>query len=530
MTISIPSCAVRTARFFGALLLVLCLGACASFPDSYEAPESRAFNQPDTTALGKAFVKVQEKHTGLSGFRLINNGVSALMTRAALADLAERSIDVQYYIYDPDESGLFLLNRLLAAGQRGVRVRILLDDYLMSMDDTTLAAINAQPNVEVRIFNPYRDRARWSRPVQMLFNLNRLGRRMHNKVFAVDGQIGILGGRNISNHYMEGESDSNFRDIDLLATGPILRDVENNFDTYWNSEMAVPVKAFGLQVTKDDVEAVLSETAANTSKDHGPFSEFQQRKTEFTSRLLAGEDFIWATGLALSEPPVRQREGDAKSSSVIARALALARQNATKEVSYAVAYFVPGDRGVELLAGLVGRGVRVRVLTNSLASTDVVAVHAGYAKYREALLTAGVELYEYRNDAKRPEPVGHRLRLGRSESALHAKVVIHDRKQVWVGSANFDLRSRHLNTEAGFLIESEELAEKLLSSMERDYLPAQSWRLALESTPDGKTQQIIWHGTKDGAAVRHNSDPEATIFRKASVRFYSILPGLEELL
>ena len=215
-----------------ALFLAASVAGCATFRDDYTAPPSQAFDRPEQTTIGQAFAGTQAQRPGLSGFRLINNGVSALMTRAALADLAERSIDVQYYIFDPDETGAFLLERLIAAAQRGVRVRLLLDDYLLAMDDATLAKIDAHPNIEVRIFNPYRDRARWSRTLQMFFHLDRLGHRMHNKIFAVDGQIGVLGGRNISNHYMEGEADSNFRDIDLLTTGPILRDVEKSFDAF----------------------------------------------------------------------------------------------------------------------------------------------------------------------------------------------------------------------------------------------------------------------------------------------------------
>lgn len=506
------------------------LAGCATFPENHQATPSHAFEHPEQTTLGKAFALSQAQQPCLSGFRVINNGVAALMTRAALADLAERSIDIQYYIYDPDETGMFLLDRLLAAAKRGVRVRILLDDYLLAFDDAMLANINAQANVQVRIFNPFRDRARWSRSLQMLFDLDRLGHRMHNKIFAVDGQIGILGGRNVSNHYMEGKADANFRDIDLLATGPILRDIEKSFDAFWNSEMVVPVAAFGIAPAEDEISAVSGWMPKGDTPDLGPTAEYLLRKEALRSSLLAGEGFIWARGQAIAEPPVRQRQGDAKSSSAIARPLAVARQGARSEVSYEVAYFVPGDRGVEILAALVARGVRVRILTNSLASTDVIAVHAGYAKYREALLAAGVELYEYRADARRPEPLGHRLRLGSSGSALHAKVVIHDRRLVWVGSANFDLRSRRLNTEAGLLIESEALAEKLLSSMERDYAPEESWRLALETDPATSVKRIVWHGTRNGEPVRYFSDPDAGLLQHLGVGFFSILPGIEELL
>ncbi|MBL8502315.1 MAG: phospholipase D family protein [Rhodocyclaceae bacterium] len=512
------------------LLLLASLAGCATIRGDYVAQPSQAFDRPQETALGRAYAAGQAERPGLSAFRLINNGVSALLTRAALADLAERSLDIQYYIYDPDETGAFLLERIQAAAERGVRVRIILDDYLLGLDDASLARIDAHPNVEVRIFNPYRDRMRWSRPLQMLFNLDRLGRRMHNKVFVADGQIGILGGRNISNHYMEGEAEANFRDVDLLASGPVVGEALRSFDAFWNSEIVVPVAAFEARPADNDDALHFDRLRAEAAAGRGPYAEYGQRKPDFVRRLLAGEGMIWARGRAIAEPPVRQREGEAKPSAEIARALAIARQNARKEVTYAVAYFVPGERGVQLLSELAGRGVRVRVLTNSLAATDVVAVHAGYSKYREGLLAGGVELYEYRSDARRPEPGGHRLRLGSSGSALHAKVVVHDRRLVWVGSANFDPRSRRLNTEAGLLIESEELAERLLSSIEWDFSPRNSWQLGLEKDPQGGSRRLTWNGERDGKIVNLAQEPDAGLLRHLGVLFYSILPGVEDLL
>lgn len=517
-------------RSLAALLLAAALAGCATVRDDFSAAPSHAFDKVEQTALGRAFAGAQARQPGLSGFRLINNGVSALMTRAALADLAERSIDIQYYIYDPDETGAFLLERIIGAADRGVRVRMLLDDYLLALDDATLARIDAHPNIEIRVFNPFRARARWSRPLQMLLHSGRLGHRMHNKVFAVDGQIGVLGGRNISNHYMEGEAAANFRDIDLLATGPVLREVERSFDEFWNSAMAVPVAAFGAAAAASDAALHFDKLLEDAAEGRGPYAEYARRRPDLVRRLLAGEGLIWARGQAVAEPPLRQREGEAKSSAEIARALAIARQNTQREIVYEVAYFVPGERGVQVLSELVSRGVRVRMLTNSLASTDVVAVHAGYARYREALLAAGVELHEYRADARRPEPAGHRLRQGSSGSALHAKVVIHDRRLVWVGSANFDPRSRHLNTEAGLLIDSEALAGQLLASIERDYSPGESWRLVLETDPQTSARRIVWTGLADGKPVRLETEPGAGFLRHLGVLFFSLIPGIEELL
>lgn len=506
----------------------LLLSACASLPGDITLPAPAPLARPETSTLQRAYRQKQSEHPGKTGFRLLNNGVSALLSRAALIDLAEHTIDVQYYIFDADDVGSFLLDRLAAAAERGVRVRLLLDDYLIGFDDSTLARIDAMPNIEVRIFNPYRDRSRWSRPLQMLFNMESLGNRMHNKIIVVDGQIGVMGGRNISNHYFEGEGEGNFRDIDLLMSGPAARDAESIFDAFWNNPIVVPISAFGLAAPDDSLASIRERGRAGQAA-----LEYANRSTEFRQRILTGEGMIYADGRAIGEPPVRRQPGANKSSSEVAKAMAKARQDSRHEATYAVAYFVPGERGVAALGEMAGRGVRVRILTNSLAATDVVAVHAGYAPYREPLVAKGVELYEYRPEAQRPSPTaGHRIRFGRSESALHAKIAIYDRRIVWVGSANFDPRSRHLNTEAGLLVDSPEIAARLLNGIDPDFSPQHSWRLTLEPDDGAPSmeQRLTWTSSQDGQAQRLQREPDAGFWRHIGVGLYSLIPGLEELL
>ena len=512
----------------GALLLLV--GACASIRENHPAPPSYAFSQPEQTTLGRAYADAQAQHPGESGFRLLNSGSNALLTRAAMADLAERTIDLQYYIYDADEVGAFLLERIVAAAGRGVRVRMLLDDQSLGLDDDALALLDAHPNIEVRAFNPYPDRSRWSRTLQLITRLEHLGKRMHNKVFSVDGQVAVLGGRNINNRYFEGEGESNFRDMDVVASGPVVKDVDAHFDTYWNSPLAVPVAAYPARAGDRKLGEYIKELQHRVSEETGAHAEYRKRKAEFERRLLKGQaELIWAKSTALAELPVRKKPGELKPSSEIGRALATARQQTKKEMVIETAYFVPGERGVEILSELVRRGVRVRVLTNSLASTDVVPVHAGYARYRSALLAAGVELHEYRADAPRPSAPTQLMRLGRSESALHAKAIVYDRRLVWIGSANLDPRSRRLNTENGFLIESEVLAERVLTWMERDFTGENSWRVTLEADPQTEQKRLYWHGMKDGKEVRLDREPGADALRQLSVFVYSLLVP-EELL
>ena len=520
----------RSKSWLAAAALLLLVAACAAIRENHPAPPSYAFKEPGQTTLGRAYADAQAEHPGESGFRLLNSGSSALLTRAAMADLAERSIDLQYYIYDADEVGAFLLERIVAAADRGVRVRMLLDDQSIGINDADLALIDAHPNIEVRGFNPFPDRSRWSRPLQLVTRLERLGKRMHNKVFSVDGQVAVLGGRNITNRYFEGEGDSNFRDLDVVASGPVVKQVDTHFDEYWNSTLAVPVGAYPARAGDRKLADYIRELQSRANVDIGPNAEYRKRKAEFERRLLKGQaELIWARSTALAEPPIRQKPGELKPSSEIGRALAIARQSTTKEMVIETAYFVPGERGVEVLSELVRRGVRVRVLTNSLASTDVVPVHAGYARYREALLAAGVELHEYRVDAPRPSAPTQLLRLGRSESALHAKAIVYDRRLVWIGSANLDPRSRRLNTENGFLIESEELAERVLKTIERDFTGENSWRVTLEADPQTHQKRLHWHSVQDGQPVRLDREPGVGAWRLFSVILYSLLVP-EELL
>lgn len=532
---TVPFAGVRLRPAIACLLLATvsgCLGP--TIREDFKAAPSYAFDRPGETALGRAFTLHQTRHGGMSGFRVLQGGVGALMTRAALADLAERSIDLKYFIYEPDETGAFLLERLIAAANRGVRVRMLLDDYSLGFEDIALARIvDEHPGIEIRVFNPLPRRVRWFRGLQVAMHLDRLGMRMHNKVFTVDGQVAILGGRNIANQYFEAEAASHFRDLDVLAAGPIVQDVSRQFDDYWNSPLAVPVAAF-VTDSPTTTPTAYADLQRLASAERGPHAEYALRKDVFLNRLLQGDpDMIWAKATAVAEPPVREAPDSgrsARSQSKISSTLALERQAAKEQVVMVMAYYVPGARGVEVMSDLRRRGVRVRVLTNSLASADVVAVHAGYARYRAALLAAGVELHEYRPEAQRPAREGHLMRHGDSDSALHAKVIVYDRRLIWLGSANSDPRSRRLNTEGGLLIDSAALAERLLARIEDDFSLQHSWQLALENDSVTGAGRIVWIGLEDGRLVKRHEEPAGNLKRRLAAWFYSLIPGLEDLL
>ena len=265
---------------------------------------------------------------------------------------------------------------------------------------------------------------------------------------------------------------------------------------------------------------------------YGPHAEYLRRKQEFHARMLnGGPNLTWARAWVVAEQPTRERADagrSARSLSEISRTLSAVRQSVKHELVMVMAYYVPGKRGVEVLSELTARGVKVRVLTNSLASTDLLPVFVGYSRYRESLLASGVDLYEYRADAQRPAPNGHVMRPENTDSALHAKVIVYDRRFVWIGSANSGPRSRRLNTEVGFLIESAPLAERVLKAIERDFAPGQSWRLELEYDASAGASRLAWIGERDGKSVHLYEEPDASVSRQLGVMFYSLVPGLED--
>ena len=322
-------------------------------------------------------------------------GRKALEARLALADLAERSLDLQYYIWDADVSGHLLADRIIRAADRGVRVRVLLDDHCIVDRDTAIAQLSAHPNIEIRAFNPFRNRSnRWR---DFLTDPSRANRRSHNKVMIADNAIAIVGGRNIADHYFGVHGESNFRDLDTVAVGPVVRDASAVFDDFWNSAFAVPYAAFvDTPPTRAEADAAIAEMRAKMANERLPYP-VDEEVDALTAEMKAVRDaLIWAPVRVLYDPPEKAQD---TASHRIFSALDALVSNAQTEVLIENAYFVPRDHGVELVAALHARGVRVRVLTNSLASNDVLAVHSGYQKYRDDLLENGVEMYELRPDS-----------------------------------------------------------------------------------------------------------------------------------
>ena len=464
-----------------------------------------------------------EARPGQSACVLLDTGPLALLIRAVLADEACRSIDVQTYLYDDDETGIVLMDRLRAAAERGVKVRLLIDDNGLRTDECMPLLLDSLPNAEVRVFNPFRLRPRWTRPLQIPFEFRRLNHRMHNKLYVVDGVATIVGGRNIAGHYFEADEASNFTDIDALLLGPVARDAEACFERYWSSDLAVPLRtALGkrdARMARERIERYVRAARFTRLKDL-----YRTQHRGLRDTLSSGEHRVhWATTQLLADDPRKasaRRRRDAPQ--IMIDALNKTWEQAREEVLAATAYFVPGRKGSGDLIRMRRRGVRVRILTNSLASNDVPTVHAGYTRYRRALLRAGVELHEYQRFGNRPK---HHHRASRC-NALHAKTLVVDRRLAWIGSFNLDPRSSRLNTEMAVLLESESLAADLVARMERDFAPDRSWRVVMRP----RSRELRWLGEKNGASHEVHHEPDAALWWRAWVKLARQFPYIERFL
>ncbi|MGV8941327.1 MAG: phospholipase D family protein [Lysobacter sp.] len=467
------------------------------------------------TGLGRAIEPLVREHPELSGIVALRDGRGAFATRVLMADAAERTLDVQYYIWRDDMSGTLLLEALHRAADRGVRVRVLLDDNNTAGMDTILATLDSHPLIQVRLFNPFMQR-RW-RALGFLTDFSRLNRRMHNKSFTVDNQATIVGGRNVGDEYFDAGDGVLFVDLDVLAIGPVVDDVSRDFDRYWASGSSYPVDRLLLGVAP----GAISELAAAASLvEHDPAARAYVaalQTSPYVQALKMGQlPFEWAATHMLSDDPAKGL-GQAPPESHLSDRLLQAIGAPKRELQVISPYFVPTRAGVDYLVGLARQGVAVSVLTNSLEATDVAAVHAGYAKRRKPLLEAGIVLFEMKREATGVAVVRRKF-TGSSASSLHAKTFAADGTRAFVGSFNFDPRSAHLNTEMGFVIDSTFMAQGVAGAFV-DEVPANAYRVRLG--PEGRLQ---WVEQVDGEQIVHDDEPGTGVWLRAMVAAMSVLP------
>lgn len=484
------------------MALVLVVSGCASLHPKVLRVPSYAIADADRTTLGRVFAAQAAEYPGMSGFQVVASGQSAFMARAALAESAERTLDLQYYSVGEDLTSDLLLLRIVSAAERGVRVRILLDDIHAPARLFAWRAMAAHPGIQVRLFNPFFFGGTMSltRLGEFAFDGERLNRRMHNKLWVTDNAAAIVGSRNLGDEYFDANESGNFSDVDLLAAGPIVSDLSRAFDTYWNSVAAVPLAAVVDAPDADDGVPMREALRTRSAACQGVAPCRWLADSGLRDALRSGSvSLSWARARFIYDQPDEDKSALASG---IEHGSIDDHPGGTRtrsELLIVSPYFVPSEDGRRHLGEMRERGVRVAVLTNSLASTDSPAAHSGYARHRVALLRTGVQLYELR-----PEPGRKHSRLHRwghvSATSLHAKFIVQDRARVLVGSLNQDPRSRLHNTEAWIAIDSAELAADLAALFDEGADPQHAFKVEL-GAPSGP-EALAWT-TEEGETTTH---------------------------
>lgn len=529
----------RRITFAFVACCIASLAACTTLPPatSLDRPVSHALADPGSTPLGQALVPLVAAHAGESGFRLLTDGTDALQMRIALARAATKTLDLQYYIAAEDTTGRLLLAAALYAADRGVRVRLLVDDLNFDDAKRLMAALSTHPKIEVRVFNPFGS-ARpsvFARTETFITRIDRFTHRMHNKAMIADGELAIVGGRNLGDEYFSASQKLQFRDLDVLAAGPIAEDVSKSFDEFWNSAGAYPLSSLDKQhFAEKDLHQVREALRAHWRTQAEAVGAKPLRDAPLAEQIEQHQmGLVWAHATLSADSPSKVTNPNDFYRSPPMHRLADLLRGAKQEVLLLSPYFVPHDAGVKLLSDLTHRGVRVAVLTNSLAATDAVAVQAGYSPYRIPLLQNGVELYEYQPLQRQRS----RFFVGsQSRASLHAKAYVIDRQTLVIGSLNFDPRSAHLNSELALFIDSPPLAEAVAKLIEQAMSPSVSYHVQL-ATPSEEARLravgapesgLVWTGEQQSDAGPYlrtwSLDPEAGLVRNVLTGLFLLLP------
>ena len=514
---------MRTSRVCGVVLLTL-LAGCGTVPFDFPKGDSRALVPSDTTRLGQAVAERSKGRANESGFYALTDGLEALGARLRLIEHADHTIDAQYFIFKGDLAGSLFAGKLLRAADRGVRVRFLIDDIYISGLDPELALLNSHPNIEIRLFNPISRQGVWL--FNFLGDFRRANRRMHNKSFTVDNVVTIVGSRNIADEYFQIRSDIEFADFDVIGIGPVASMVSETFELFWNSDRAVPMEAFGKKVDVADLDEIRRHMAQDIERaEDSVYGRAVNRP--FIDDLVQEKiaPVVASTKVVTDRPDKIENPIGAGQHQALASELRRVVSEAEHEVIFLTPYFVPRNRGVAFLRDIRSKGVRVVVITNSLASTNVIAVHSGYAPYRKVLLEEGVELYEVKTDAAvangTAEP-GAPDRL-----TLHTKAVVIDRQLLFVGSLNLDPRSIDINTEMGLFLDSADIATQFAQQVEDD-LPLFTYRLVLsDNSPDHSP--LEWHYAGKSEVSIEKWEPEAGFWRNFKADLFRLLPLEDQL-
>lgn len=504
------------------LASVLAVYTYGRFAKSARGPKSSALPIKDNeTKIDKLVARLAEKTKELgpdqNALALVISNLDAFIARAAATAMAGRSLDLMYYIWDDDLTGRLLLKEVLDAAERGVRVRLLLDDINAQGRDPAYVALDQHPNIEIRMFNPSRSRnGGLRRGLEMMLRALTVTRRMHNKAFIVDGRLAFIGGRNIADSYFDAGQRSNFRDLDLILMGPAIKDVENIFDSFWNSSVALPIHALtvpGRSANPEEWRQKLSEFAA--SEQAKPYLSAVHDQVTLEQLLNPGQKLFPAHDVrVLSDPPEKALGKNPEN--WLMHYFEPIIEKAKTNLEITSPYFVPGNAGADRLCRLAKKNVDVKVLTNSLAATDVAAVHGGYSPYRKKLLRGGVKLYELKPDGG----IRQRLRLfGSGRASLHTKAFLVDKKTGFVGSFNFDPRSASLNTEMGIMFICPQITMRMDILFAEETTGEMSYAVTMR-----RHNKLEWHSIENEKPKIIYHEPESRLWRRVYAKVISWLP------
>ncbi|TCV98225.1 phospholipase D family protein [Biostraticola tofi] len=473
--------------------------------------------RPVNSRIGQEISRLTQHHPELSGIYTLSDGLDAFAARMKLADLAEQTLDLQYYIWNKDMSGMLMYSVIQRAADRGVKVRLLLDDNNTRGLDNILLALDRHPNIEVRLFNAFKTRK--IRALSYLTDFSRLNRRMHNKGFTADNQATIIGGRNIGDEYFSAGGEQLFSDLDVLAIGPVVSQVSEDFERYWNCPsvnlLTEVIRPRPWRGRKNTISSMMGQVSLNP---HAERYVKRLEQADFFVQLAGGKlPLIWAKTHLISDDPAKAR-GEAPDNGLITSHIISAINEPMHQLDIISPYFVPTRAGVEQLIALAEKGVDIAILTNSLKANDVAIVHAGYAKWRRRLLQHGIKLYELKRDTSDGRQPRDRGLTGKSGSSLHAKTFSVDCREVFVGSFNFDPRSAMLNTEMGFVIASESLSDTI-HQIFIGTLNEKAYQVCLDEK--GK---MYWREYAEGRERIHQSEPGTLIYERLFIRALYHLP------
>jgi putative cardiolipin synthase len=526
-------------RFLLALVAAVWLAGCASLPPGSDYPKtvSSAFAQPEQTRIGRQFAGTVREHGGNSGYRLLAIGVDGFLTRVQMVNAAEHTIDLQYFIFRADETGKLLTESVLRAADRGVRVRVLVDDGETNAGDDQLVALDAHPNIEVRIFNPfaYRGSSKLIRFLEFMLSNARLDYRMHNKLMVVDNAIALIGGRNIGDEYFQIDPATQVADDDVLAAGPMVKELSGTFDEFWRSDMTIPVRALADETASDAALAKyrkrLTEHRQQLKEDGTDYASRVATGQPLAGMLSGGLPLVWAHARLVYDSPEKKRvDGGRMVGQLMHRPVADAAGAVQSELLMVTPYFIPGTEGMRMFSDLRKRGIRVGILTNSLESSTVLVAQSGYMHYRRPLLEYGVEIHEVRSLLGNARGSGQSAQISRyGNYSLHAKIFIFDRRSLFIGSMNFDQRSAHLNTEIGLIIDSPELAQQTAARFTAMASPPNSYQLMLLPRDGAGPTRLVWRTEEAGQAVEYAKEPERRDGQRMAVELLSLLPLDNEL-